>query len=148
LRGLSKPNGKCHQHNRLNYAREGEGSKDIKHRYRLDLRPFLHCLSLQIISSLHVHPELRCRFEETCEPQRGVDGDGSILGNQPIYARARNVQLPYQPPPPPPPPPPPDELPPPEKPEEELETGAGIVEAMVEAIEDENPPIRSEKLLL
>ena len=49
----------------------------------------------------------------------------------------------YQPPPPPPPPPPPDEPPdekPEEEPEEELRGGAGMVEAMVEAIELENLP--------
>jgi hypothetical protein len=51
----------------------------------------------------------------------------------------------YQPPPPPPPPPPPDEPPPPEKLDEELLTGCGMVDAMVEAIDEEKPPIRSPK---
>lgn len=52
----------------------------------------------------------------------------------------------YHPPPPPPPPPPPDDPPPPEKPDDEEETGAGIVEAMVEAIEEDKLPTWLEKL--
>lgn len=51
----------------------------------------------------------------------------------------------YQPPPPPPPPPPPEE-PPLEKPEEEEDLGCGRVEEMVEAMEEEKPPMRSPKL--
>lgn len=50
----------------------------------------------------------------------------------------------YHPPPPPPPPPPPEE--PPEKPDEDEELeggGVGMVEAMVEAMDDEKPPMRS-----
>jgi len=50
----------------------------------------------------------------------------------------------YQPPPPPPPPPPPEkppEEPPPEKPEDELEGGAGMVEAMMTAAKS-NPGLR------
>ena len=53
----------------------------------------------------------------------------------------------YHPPPPPPPPPPPEE--PPEKPEEDEELdggGVGMVEAIVEAIDEEKPPMRSPKL--
>lgn len=52
----------------------------------------------------------------------------------------------YHPPPPPPPPPPPEE--PPEKPEEDEELeggGVGMVEAIVEAMEEEKPPMRSLK---
>ena len=52
----------------------------------------------------------------------------------------------YHPPPPPPPPPPPEE--PPEKPEEDDELeggGVGMVEAIVEAMDDEKPPMRSPK---
>ena len=52
----------------------------------------------------------------------------------------------YHPPPPPPPPPPPEKPPPEEKPDdEELDFGAGIVEAIVEAMDDEKPPMRSPK---
>ena len=57
----------------------------------------------------------------------------------------------YQPPPPPPPPPPPEkppDEPPPEKPEDELDGGGGMVDAIVEAIDEEKPPMRSEKLPL
>jgi len=84
------------------------------------------------------------------KPQRlrpfSPGGEGGPLGPDEEAAR-QNAH--YHPPPPPPPPPPPDEPPPPENPEDELDGGGlGMVEAMVEAIEEEKPPMRSEKLPL
>lgn len=66
-----------------------------------------------------------------------------------LRSKVRNVEAlaSYQPPPPPPPPPEPEDPPPPEKLDEEELGGAGMVEAIVEAMEEENPPIRSPKLL-
>ena len=62
------------------------------------------------------------------------------------FTSSRGGEGHYQPPPPPPPPPPP-EKPPPEKPDDEEDVGCGRVEDMVEAMEEEKPPMRSPKLL-